>query len=88
MTTALTHPRRALRRDNEYRFKGFRRNGFRVNYVSFRGHPDDDGGLEGVSVTWLGRRRGEAQRSFHVCKSAEEFWALAIFANACDPEHA
>ncbi len=83
--TPETHPRRPLARNRVYRFKGYRRNGFRVNTVSFRGHPEDDGAAPGVSITWL---RGKRRRFWICCNNAEEFWAMEIFSNACDEEHA
>jgi hypothetical protein len=82
---APSHPRRPLASGNIYRFKGYARNGIRINAVAFRGHPEDDGALEGVSVTWLNATQ---QRFWYPCKSETEFWSDIRFANACDPESA
>lgn len=77
--------RRPLARGNIYRFKGYAGNGIEITAVSFRGHPEDDGGLAGVGVKWLNRSGGSFWYPF---ATESDFWADYRFSNACDPEHA
>jgi len=73
--------RAPLARGRKYQFAGYP-SGFTVNFVAFRGHPEDDGGLTGVSVTWWG---GISRPSmFYPCKNDAEFWQFEIFSNAYD----
>jgi hypothetical protein len=73
--------RAPLARGRRYQFAGYP-SGIKINHVAFRGHPEDDGGLPGVSVSWWGgiRRRG----MFYPCRNDAEFWAIDIFSNAFD----
>jgi hypothetical protein len=73
--------RAPLARGRRYQFAGYP-SGIKINHVAFRGHPEDDGGLPGVSVSWWGgiRRRG----MFYPCRNDAEFWAMDIFSNAFD----
>ena len=75
--------RSPLARGRKYKFNGFP-SGFTINHVAFRGHPEDDGGLQGVSVSWWGGLR--RQRMFHPCKSDKQFFEMLIFSNAYDPQ--
>lgn len=73
--------RAPLARGRKYQFRGYP-SGFTINAVAFRGHTEDDGGLQGVSVSWWGGIR--RQRMWYPVKSDEEFWAMDIFKNAFD----
>ena len=74
--------RSPLARGRRYQYAGFK-SGFVVKHVAFRGHPEDDGGLEGVAIKWTGftGRRGSV---FYPCKSDAGFWSNIIFSNAYD----
>lgn len=72
--------RAPLARGRIYQFHGYPTK-IRINHVAFRGHHEDDGGLEGVSVSWIKSNR---RKMFYPCKSDEEFWAMLIFRNAFD----
>jgi hypothetical protein len=73
--------RASLARGRRYQFAGYP-SGIKINHVSFRGHPEEDGGLPGVSVSWWGGLR--RSRMFYPCRDEEEFWAMDIFKNAFD----
>ena len=76
--------RSPLARGRRYQYNGYR-TGFRVKYVAFRGHPEDDGGLEGVAIAWEGFPRGGRQcGGFYPCKSDKQFFEMLIFRNAYD----
>lgn len=76
--------RSPLARGRRYQYKGFR-SGFRVKHVAFRGHPEDDGGLQGVAIQWEGFPSGGREGSgFYPCKSDAEFFRMLIFSNAYD----
>lgn len=72
--------RAPLARGRVYQFSGYPTK-IRINHVAFRGHSEDDGGLEGVSVSWINSTHG---KMFYPCKSDEEFWSMLIFRNAFD----
>ena len=73
--------RAPLSRGRKYQFRGYP-SGIKINHVAFRGHPEDDGGLPGVSVSWWGGIR--RPRMFYPCRNDAEFWAMEIFRNAYD----
>lgn len=73
--------RSPLARGRRYQFRGYPSR-ITINAVAFRGHPQDDGGLQGVSVSWWGGIR--RPRMWYPVKSEEEFWAMDIFRNAFD----
>jgi len=73
--------RKPLARGNIYQFYGYPTK-IRIKYVVFRGHLEDDGGLEGVAVEWIGCNR---RSGFYPCRSDEQFWRFLIFRNAFDP---
>lgn len=81
-TTNLT--RSPLKRGNHYQYAGFE-SGFFIRLVAFRGHPEDDGGLQGVAYRWTGFP-GRKGNFFFPCKSDTEFFANSMFANAYDAE--
>lgn len=66
---------------NKYIFPGYPNNGFVVNSMSLPGTSSDDGGLPGVSVTWLNRAGGTF---WYPVISENEFWRNILFANAID----
>lgn len=74
--------RSPLARGRRYQYRGFN-SGFVVKHVTFRGHVEDDGGLEGVAIRWTGfpARRGSG---FYPFKSEAAFWKHALFRNAYD----
>jgi len=74
--------RSPLARGRRYQYAGFR-SGFRVKYVAFRGHPEDDGGLQGVAIQWTGFP-GRKGSMFYPCASDKEFFDMLIFRNAYD----
>ena len=73
--------RKPLARGNIYQFHGYPTK-IKIKYVAFRGHPEDDGGLQGVAVQWI---RSQRMSMFYPCKSDEQFWSMMIFRNAFDP---
>lgn len=75
--------RRPLAVGNVYRFKGYKGNGFKVTAMNLPGTPSDDGGLPGVAVTWLNKRKAHGWYPF---ASEADFWAHPLFSNACDEE--
>ena len=66
---------------NRYAFPGYPNNGFMVNSMSTPGTSYYDGGLHGVSVTWLNRSGGAF---WYPVLSEKEFWNNILFANAVD----
>lgn len=66
--------RSPLARGRRYRYAGYR-SGFRVVAVAFPWHPEDDGGLPGVSVRWEGPLRHGGEGGFYPFRSEAEFWA-------------
>jgi len=79
-TTGLT--RSPLKRGNSYQYPGYS-SGFDIKFVAFRGHPEDDGGLQGVAIRWTGfSSRHDAV--FIPCKSDAEFFANLLVGNAYD----
>ena len=66
---------------NKYTFKGYTNNCFRINSMSIPGTPSDDGGIPGVSVTWLNRSGGTF---WYPVASEKDFWSNILFANAVD----
>ena len=79
----VVYKRKPLKRGNVYQFKKSSVK-IKIKYVVFSGHPEDDGGMEGVAVDWI--RCGRIEKGmFYPCKSDAEFFAKIIFANACDP---
>jgi hypothetical protein len=66
---------------NKYCFPGYQNNGFKINSMSLPGTESDDGGLPGVSVTWLNHSGGTYW--YPVCYE-DEFWNNILFANAVD----
>ena len=83
MTEKHRHPLSTGRR---YQYFGYN-TGFRVTYVAFRGHPEDDGGMEGVGIKWEGFPKGGRRGSVFIpCKSDEEFFDHYVFRNAYDVE--
>lgn len=83
MSEAVTN-RKPLRRGLRYRYRGFN-TGFVVTFVAFRGHPEDDGGLQGVAIKWFGfPRLGRHGGGFYPCKSDKEFFDMTAFRNAFD----
>lgn len=73
--------RSPIKKGNEYAFPGYPGNKFRIDFVALPGHEENDGGLSGVAVSWLGRRK---QSFFYVFKSEKDFWNDLRFFNACD----
>lgn len=73
--------RAPLARGRRYQFDGYP-SGFTIKYVAFRGHPEDDGGLQGVAVKWWGGIRRRSM--FYPCRNDAEFWDMEIFRNAFD----
>ena len=74
--------RSPLARGRRYQFAGYKV-GIEITHVAFRGHVEDDGGLQGVGVKWWGyptKRDG----AFWPCKSDKEFFDMLIFRNAYD----
>lgn len=78
------HKRSPLARGRRYQYLGFK-SGFKVKHVAFRGHLEDDGGLQGVAIEWTGFPKGGRTGSgFWPCKSDKEFFSHEIFRNAYD----
>ena len=75
--------RAPLKRGNEYQYPGYKA-GFIVQHVCFRGHPEDDGGLTGVSVQWLHHKPGGMESGFYMFASEDHFWKSILFHNAYD----
>jgi len=50
-----------------------------INAVLVPGHPEYDGALPGISVTFLKKKRNRVW--FFPCKTVDEFFAYSIFSN-------
>lgn len=85
--TDVFEKRRPLARGNRYFYKGYKDVGFEVKWVTFRGHPNDNGGLPGVAIKWLGFT-GRKGSGFWPSNNEKEFFAMLIFKNACNEEDA
>ena len=80
--------RSPLARGRRHQFAGFS-SGFLVNAVAFRGHPEDDGALQGVAIRWTGfGRGGRSGGGWYPFKTEAEFWADCRFSNAYDRPNA
>lgn len=76
--------RKPLMRGNIYQFYGYPTK-IKIEAVCLRGHPQDDGALEGVSVKWLGTNGRGRKSGFYIFKSEQAFWGCHLFSNAYDP---
>ena len=74
--------RSSLARGRRYQYAGYGV-GIEITHVAFRGHVEDDGGLQGVGIKWWGYPK-KREGAFYPCASDEEFFAMLLFRNAFD----
>ena len=74
--------RSPLKRGNRYQFHGYSV-GIEITHVAFRGHEEDDGGLQGVGIKWWGYPK-KREGGFYPCASDSEFFDMLTFRNVYD----